>query len=312
MNIQHLKYAIEVEKMGSISQAADNLYMNQPNLSKAIKELETTLGIVIFHRSSRGVVVTQDGQHFLTKAKNILAQVEDLESSYLSYDKKQIFQISVPRGSYITNAFVEFVKQLDLNENLSINFCETDSKGAIRNISEYNFSLGIIRYKADEESEYLSLLKEKGLRHKHIWEFEYLVLLNENNPLAKNEIISYDDLGNLTELVHGDLSLSLRQALTKYQEEKINVNDKRVCVYERETQFELLANLDNAFIWVSPMLKKTLTKADFVQRRCSLPDNAYKDVLIYPSNYIFKDYDLKFIDAIETTITKLKKELNYV
>jgi len=312
MNIQHLKYAIEVEKMGSISQAADNLYMNQPNLSKAIKELEITLGIVIFRRSSRGVIVTPDGQQFLTKAKSILAQVEELESSYLSYNKKQNFQISVPRGSYITTAFVEFFTQFDLDENVSVNFCETNSIGAIRNISEHGFSFGIIRYKSDEEKEYLTLLKEKGLSHKPIFEFEYLVLLNENSPLAKNDIISYDDLENLTEILHGDLSLSLRQSINKYQEEKVVANDKRICVYERETQFDLLAALENAFIWVSPMLKKTLTKIGFVQKRCTLSDNLYKDVLIYPSNYNFNNYDTKFIDTIEATVTKLKKELNYI
>ena len=80
MNTQHFKYALEVEKTGSITQAAENLFMGQPNLSKSIKELEDTLGIEIFKRTSRGVVPTDKGQEFLRYAKNILSQIEEMQS----------------------------------------------------------------------------------------------------------------------------------------------------------------------------------------------------------------------------------------
>jgi molybdenum-dependent DNA-binding transcriptional regulator ModE len=110
MNILHLRYAIEVEKTGSISQAAANLYMGQPNLSKAIKELETTLDITIFKRTSKGVVPTKKGQEFLNYAKNLLSQIEEMESLYKpAQANKQRFNISIPRASYITHAFVKFV-----------------------------------------------------------------------------------------------------------------------------------------------------------------------------------------------------------
>ena len=77
MNLQYLKYALEVEKMGSISKAADNLYMNQPNLSKAIKELETMIGVPLFERTTKGVSsTTEEGRVFMEYAKNILAQFQ--------------------------------------------------------------------------------------------------------------------------------------------------------------------------------------------------------------------------------------------
>ncbi len=79
MNLQHLKYAVEVEKTGSITQAAENLYMGQPNLSKAIKELEGTLGVAIFKRTSKGVLPTAQGKEFLRYAKSILDQVERMQ-----------------------------------------------------------------------------------------------------------------------------------------------------------------------------------------------------------------------------------------
>ena len=98
-NILHLKYAVEIEKTGSITKAAENLYMGQPNLSRAIRELEESLGITIFMRSSRGVVPTEQGREFLNYARNILAQVEEMENLYgKTGANRQRFAISVPRA----------------------------------------------------------------------------------------------------------------------------------------------------------------------------------------------------------------------
>ena len=81
-NIQHLRYAVEVEKTGSISRAAENLFMGQPHLSKAIRELEEDMNITIFNRTSKGVVPTPQGAQFLEYARNILMQIDELESLY--------------------------------------------------------------------------------------------------------------------------------------------------------------------------------------------------------------------------------------
>ena len=78
MNILHLKYAVEVEQTGSITQAAENLYMGQPNLSKAIRELEKNIGIAIFKRTPKGFVPPARGEEFLITAKKILAKIENL------------------------------------------------------------------------------------------------------------------------------------------------------------------------------------------------------------------------------------------
>ena len=102
MNIIQFKYAIEVERTGSISQAAENLYMAQPNLSKAIRELEENLGFTVFERTSRGVVPTRRGVEFLKLARGVLLQVEQMEA--LRDDQSgnvQRLSLSMPRGSYI-------------------------------------------------------------------------------------------------------------------------------------------------------------------------------------------------------------------
>ena len=113
MNLQHLKYVAEVAKTNSISKAAENLYMGQPNLSRAIKELEDSLGIIIFERSKHGITITPDGEEFLMYAKRILHQVDEVESLYKNAKThKQRFSICVPRASYISEAFTRFASSI--------------------------------------------------------------------------------------------------------------------------------------------------------------------------------------------------------
>ena len=114
MNILHLKYAVEVERTGSITQAAENLYMGQPNLSKAIRELENSVGIVIFKRTPKGVVPTVRGEEFLKQAKKVLAQIEHMEAIFMPGTKeRQRLSVSIPRASYMAEAFTSFVQLLD-------------------------------------------------------------------------------------------------------------------------------------------------------------------------------------------------------
>jgi DNA-binding transcriptional LysR family regulator len=181
MNILHLKYAVEVEKTGSITKAADNLFMSQPNLSKAVRELEETLGITIFKRTSKGMIPTQRGVEFLNYAKNILSQIDEIENLYSKdREEKLTFNISIPRASYITHAFTRLVSSLDLKKEIEFNYKETNSVRAISNIMQSNYNMGIIRYQTDLEDYYLGLLKEKELRNEVIWDSITFALMSKN------------------------------------------------------------------------------------------------------------------------------------
>ena len=114
MNLQHLKYTIEVYKAGSISGAAQNLYMAQPNLSKAIKELEKELGFEIFERSPEGMRPTDMGIRFIYHAKNILAEVDDVKRMTESEDGRVFnYKISIPRGTYLAMAYSAFFNEIE-------------------------------------------------------------------------------------------------------------------------------------------------------------------------------------------------------
>ena len=152
MNLLHLKYVIEVAKAGSISKAASNLYMNQPHLSKTIKDLEENMQIIIFERTSKGVIPTKKGAEFIERAKSIIMQVEEMEAMYQGYDDKSVhLDICVPRASYVANAFTNYLSMINFHDkNIKVNYRETNSFDTIKDVYEGEANIGIIRFESRE------------------------------------------------------------------------------------------------------------------------------------------------------------------
>ena len=164
MNIQHLRYALEVEKTGSISKAAENLYMNQPHLSKAIRELEETIGINIFNRTSKGVIPTKQGGEFLLNAKGIVDNVDRVENMYKKHEANtHKFDVSVPMACYVSVAFTKFVKDISKGDNIMVNYRETDSQSAINHVTNFENNIAIIRYQTKYEKYYLQFFHKSLL-----------------------------------------------------------------------------------------------------------------------------------------------------
>ncbi len=306
MNIVHLKYAIEVEKAKSINKAAEKLYMGQPNLSRAIKELEDSLGITIFNRTSHGMTITPEGEEFLVYAHKILEQVDAVEAIYRSkkHDKKK-FKISVPRASYISAALSEFTKDLDKDKSYEIYYKETNSARTITNILQNDYKLGIIRYQQTFESYFENMLSDKGLDGKLITEFSYRLLVNKESPLAKLEVVNPEDLSGYVEIAHSDPYVPSMSYIDVMKKELVDYSDKRIYVFERASQFELMANNIDTFMWVSPVQKSLLDRYNLIEIKCDFYDRIYKDVLIYKKGYSFSDIDNLFIDKL----FELKKKL---
>lgn len=302
-NIQHLKYAVEVEKAGSISKAAENLFIAQPHLSKAIRELESSLGAAVFNRTSRGVVPTKKGREFLRYAKNILAQIEEMEALYKPANvEAQRFDICVPRASYISFAFTEFVKELDHDKDIDVNYRETNSMRAIREVTDGTNNLAVIRYEALHESYFLNALEERDLQYEPVWEFAYLALMSAEHPLAKEDVIDFSQLSQYMELVHGDISVPALPISEARQMARIPDHRKKIAVYERGSQFELLIRIPTTYIWASPMPRDVLERFSLVQKPCDMARNKYKDTLIYRKGYRMCDEDRLFIQKLHETV----------
>ena len=299
VNILHLKYAAEIAKTGSLNKAAENLYMGQPNLSRAIKELENSLGITIFERSAKGMVATQEGEEFLQYAKKILAQIDEVEAIYKAGTPiKQKFSISVPRASYISEAFAQFSKRIDSNISAELFYKETNAMRAIKNILESDYKLGIIRYAKNYDKYFKEALDEKSLTYELIAEFRSVLVMAKNHPLASCENVQFTDLQPYVEIAHADPFVpSLPLSEVRKEELSKDIN-KRIFVFERASQFELLCENNNTFMWVSPVPQKVLDRYELIQKTCSNNQRIYKDALIYRKDYHLTTLDNLFINEL--------------
>lgn len=306
MNLLHIKYAVEIASTNSINKAAETLYVGQSALSRAIKELETSLGVTLFERSAKGMFLTPDGEIFISYAKTILKQVDDIEKLFSkgSVSKKR-FSISVPRASYISNAFTQFSNLIGKDDAVELFYKETNSICAIQNILHEDYRLGIIRYAKNYDQYYKTMLDEKGLDYELIAEFRYVLVMNKNNPLASSDVITYDDLKDYIEIAHADPYVpSLPLAQIKKEELPDNIN-RRIFVFERASQFELLAQNPETFMWVSLIPKVLLDRYGLVQRNCQQNQREYKDVLIHRKDYSLSDLDNRFLEEL----IKIKRKM---
>ncbi len=307
MDIQQLKYALETERQKSISKAAEKLFVSQPFLSKAIKELETDLGFDIFKRSSRGVFPTKKGEAFLARAREILEDVEELERSFKGGGKEKFsFEISVVIACYISQAFVEFVRELDHNEELKVDYRETNTMSTIKHVADRDCNIGIIRYQTNFEDYYLRYLESKDLVAKPIWKFNYHLVMSRDNPLASLENVSTADLDGLIEISHGDPTVPALSASMLTELRRRVAAPREIVVYERQSQFELLCAMPQTYMWASPTPKNVFETYPLVQKPCDFPDNEYKDLFIYRKGYRLSRADRLFMQKVAETVESLQ------
>lgn len=293
MNTQYLRYAIEIERAGSISGAAANLYMAQPNLSKAIKDMEKEIGYAVFIRTSSGIKITDKGTEFLYHAHKMLEQLDEIEKIADKSDELSgRYKMSIPRGSYIANGFTSLVSELAENEKLEITINETNTMHTIENVTDKGYNAGIIRYPIAEEEYFYSLIRNNKLSAETIWEFEYVLVMSKDHPLANKEKINPEDLVGYMKITHGDIETPHEKNMSK--DKKAPKDDKVIFVYERGSQFDLLANVPTTYMWVSPIPQNVLDKNGLIQRACKSVHNRYKDVLIYRKDYQLGEFDKLF------------------
>lgn len=298
MNLLHMKHALEVAKAGSLSKASEVLLIAAPNISRSIKELEADLGITIFDRTQNGMKLTPEGEEFIEFAKSILGQIDQVENYYKKgHPKKQTFSISVPRASYICEAFAEFSKSLS-KDAAEIFYKETNSQRTINNMLNHDYKLGIVRYAENYDMYFKTMLEEKGFTCELITEFTYKIIMSKDSPLAKLDTISYDDLVDYIEIAHADPYVPSMPISKVVKEELSDDIDRRIFVFERTSQFELLSRNLETFMWVSPIPKSLLERYDLVQKECSENRKIYKDLLIYKNGYKLSKLDRQFITEL--------------
>lgn len=241
MTLQQLRYIIKIVACGSINEAAKQLYITQPSLSNAVKELENEMGIAIFKRSAKGISLTLDGAEFLSYARQVVEQSELLEQRYI--DKTplpQLFAISTQHYAFAVNAFVSLIEQAD-TEEYTFTLRETKTYDIIEDVSTFRSEIGILYLSAFNRNIIMKLLNEKHLIFHPLFIAKPHVFLSKQHPLVTLPHVTMKDLEE-----YPYLSFEQGEYNSFYFAEEIlsTVHHKKsIHVSDRATLFNLLIGL---------------------------------------------------------------------
>ena len=194
MTLQQLKYAVTVAEVGSITEAAAALYISQPSLSNAIREIEKEAGITLFIRSRSGISLTQEGMEFLGYARQVLQQMELLEDKYITdVPQKTRFGVSTQHYTFTENAFVELVKRFG-QERYEFYFNETGTHQILEDVKNRISDLGVIYLSKENETVLRKTLDDLRLRFVPLFSAKPHVFLWKEHPLARRDGLRLADL----------------------------------------------------------------------------------------------------------------------
>lgn len=194
VTIQQLKYIVSVVENGTITEAAKKLYISQPSLSNAIKDIEEEVGITIFIRSRAGIVVTPEGMEFVGYARQVLRQMEILEDKYISHTPGKVrFCVSSPHYVFTTNAFVDIVEAFG-KERFEFILHETTVHQILEDVKNRFSDLGIIYISHDNEPTIRKTLEESKLSFSPLFTVKPQVFIRDTHPLTRWDSVKLDDL----------------------------------------------------------------------------------------------------------------------
>lgn len=200
ITLQQLRYFVEVAAEGSISAAADLLYVSQPTMSAAMKDLERRVGRALFTRSVRGVTLTEDGAEFLGYARQVVEQAELLEQRYLGRPpSRRLLAVSAQHYSFVVDAFVRMVKASDADE-YAFTLRETRTWDIIEDVRTLRSELGVL-YRNDFNRHVIDkLLRESGLVFTPLFVATPHIFVARTNPLARRARVTLEDLEDVPRL----------------------------------------------------------------------------------------------------------------
>lgn len=194
MTLAQLKYAITVAGANSMNEAARKLFVSQPSLSAAMKDLEEEIGIQLFRRTNRGICITPEGEEFIGYARQVVEQYKLIESKYVNKEQvKKKFGVSMQHYSFAVNAFVEMVKQFGMDE-YEFAVHETKTYEVIEDVRNFKSEIGILYLNDFNRKVLIKLFTEYGLEFHELLKCGIYVYMWKGHPLAGRNEISLEDL----------------------------------------------------------------------------------------------------------------------
>ena len=261
MTLQQLKYIIAVAGTGTITEAANRLYISQPSLTNAIHELEDEMNIVIFNRTNKGITVSREGEIFLGYARQVVEQADILEDKYKHVKglKKQ-FCVSTQHFSFAVNAFVDLIKEFG-QDQYDFSIRETQTYEIIEDVSRLRSEIGLLFVNDFNKTVLSRIFKANDLSFHELFVARPHVCISSSHPLAGNTVIINRELEE-----YPYLSFEQGEHNSFYFSEEIFSpveRRKNIRVRDRATLFNLLIGL-NGYTVCSGVIDKKLNGQDII------------------------------------------------
>ena len=267
MTLQQLKYVVAVADSRNITEASRRVFVSQPSLTAAIRELEAEMGITFFSRSNKGVTITNEGDEFLSYARQVLEQASLLEDRFKSENASTgntIFSVSCQHYSFAVNAFVDLIRTFGGNE-YNFTLRETQTHEIIEDVAHLKSEIGVLYLSSRNENVITKLIKKNNLAFEALFTAPLHVFISKKNPLAKKKKIKLTDLVDFPYLTYeqGDFNSFY------FAEEPLTEIDfdcpKSIQVRDRATLFNLLIGLDG-FTICSGIISHELNGPEIIAR----------------------------------------------
>lgn len=243
MTLQQLKYAVTVAECGTISAAAEKLFISQPSLTTAIRELETEMGVAIFSRTNRGVIVSREGEEFLGYARQILSQAQLLQERFSGREQgEKRFAVSSQHFNFTVQAFSRLVQNFR-GPRYSFHFRETTTYEVLEDVSQLRSEVGILALNEDNERFLRRMFGKLGLEFTELKRVQAELFVSAEHPLAGRRFVTVEDVSPYPCITfeqgehNGQFFFEGLSAVAAQ-------SHKTICVRERATEYQLLRALN--------------------------------------------------------------------
>lgn len=305
MTLKQLHAVITIAKEGSITKAAQKLFITQPSLTNALKELESELGIQIFYRSRNGVSLTSEGEEFLGYARQILEQAQMVEERYGkrgNAPRRRFFAVSTQHYSFAVEAFVSLLNRFG-GENYEFHLRETQTWQIMDDVAKLRSEIGILYMNSYNQTVIERELHERGLVFTRLFHTNPYVFLGSGNPLAGKKVITLEDLKQ-----YPRLSYEQGAHNSFYYSEEIlseRESEKDIVVCDRATLFNLLIGM-NGYTICSGVISEELNGPNIIARPLDVAD--YMDIgYILAQNVRVSEMTEQYIEELKRVLGREKE-----
>ena len=291
MTVQQLKYVLAVYQAGSISKAAQVLYVAQPNLSAAIKKLEAEIRIELFTRTSNGMTLTEAGREFVRHAARIVGDYDELEALYVAKQAPvAMLAVCTARSSEICFRMTRFVNQMNrAGTPFHIQFKATTNMEVLDRVVNGDADLGVLRTNSEDGAYFRQLIKSHKLASIPLSPARYQVLMSASHPLASKTLLTPEMLEPYTEVVHGDYETPMYPYSDyDYRGSEGLFSGKRVIfVSDRGSLMDILSNVEGSYVWTTTTNLRLKEALGLVERQCRTKAVEGVDLVIYNRSHRF-------------------------